>query len=577
MPRSSRRTTGRRARCDGCAARVRPAPEGLALRLALRPPYDLDGVLRFLGARALPGVERVDGDGYARTVALDSGPAVVRVGRPPAAGDRATGTGTLDALELRVTGAPATALLRLTPTRGACSTWPPTRPGSPSAFGADPLLGPLVRRRPGLRIAGAWDPFECAVRAVLGQQVSVEAARTLAVRLVARAGARLPAPLQGLTHLFPSPAAIASADLAGLGLTSARAASIAALARAVADGRLDLRGAAEDVIAGLRALPGFGDWTAQYVALRALGEPDAFPSGDLVLRRVAGGASPLSARALAARAEAWRPWRGYAVFHLWAEASSARDERGRRRARPLTEPDMRYDEIETPIGPLLAVADDEGLRRIFFPDRKGRAHEPEAGWVRDPRPFRDLREQLARVLRRPATHVLAEARAGGHRLPAGHVARARRDPLRRDGLVRRDRAPHRAAGRVARGRRGERGEPAADRRALPPRHRRRRLAHRLWRRAPDQARAPRARGRGLRRAAGADAAGVSRDGGGAARRRRRPPASRYFVSLAAAPGSAGAGATDAPGSAAAGATDAGRRATGAARTPANRSSSERDA
>ncbi len=100
----------------------------------------------------------------------------------------------------------------------------------------------------------------------------------------------------------------------------------------MADGRLDLRGPSDEVVAGLRALPGFGDWTAQYVALRALGEPDAFPSGDLVLRRAAG-EPPLSARALDARAEAWRPWRGYAVFHLWAAASAARDERRRRRAR----------------------------------------------------------------------------------------------------------------------------------------------------------------------------------------------------------------------------------------------------
>jgi AraC family transcriptional regulator of adaptative response / DNA-3-methyladenine glycosylase II len=163
------------------------------------------------------------------------------------------------------------------------------------------------------------------VRAVLGQQVSEEAARTLAVRLVGRCGARLPAPVRGLTHLFPAPAALASADLDGLGLTSARATSIVALARAVAERRLDLRGPADEVAEGLRALPGFGDWTAQYVALRALGEPDAFPAADLVLRRMAAtGGAPLAPRALAERAEAWRPWRGYAVFHLWAEASSAR-------------------------------------------------------------------------------------------------------------------------------------------------------------------------------------------------------------------------------------------------------------
>ena len=193
-----------------------------------------------------------------------------------------------------------------------------------AALGPDPLLGPLVRRRPGLRIPGAWDPFECAVRAVLGQQVSVEAGRTLARRLVARAGEALPRPTEGLTHLFPSPAALAGASLSGLGLTSARARALEALARAVADGRLDLRAPADEVTAGLAALPGIGDWTAQYVALRALGEPDAFPAGDLVLRRrAAGGGAALTARALAARAEGWRPWRGYAVLHLWSAAAAA--------------------------------------------------------------------------------------------------------------------------------------------------------------------------------------------------------------------------------------------------------------
>jgi AraC family transcriptional regulator of adaptative response / DNA-3-methyladenine glycosylase II len=239
---------------------------------------------------------------------------------------RAAGA-TAETLELRVSGAPPAALLRVSADARRVFDLAADPAEVVAGLGVDPLLGPLVRRRPGLRIAGAWDPFETAVRAVLGQQVSVEAGRTLAARLVERAGARLPAPMQGLTHLFPVPPALAAADLGGLGLTSARAASIAALARAVADGRLDLRGAAEDVIAGLRALPGFGDWTAQYVALRALGEPDAFPTGDLVLRRVAGG---LTARALQERAEAWRPWRGYAVFHLWAEASSSHDERSRR-------------------------------------------------------------------------------------------------------------------------------------------------------------------------------------------------------------------------------------------------------
>jgi AraC family transcriptional regulator of adaptative response / DNA-3-methyladenine glycosylase II len=285
-----------------------------SLRLAFRPPYDFARLLEFLAARAIPGIERVDATGYARTLALPSGPAVVRVGQAPRG----------HALVLRVTGAPASALLQLTGEARRVFDLAADPALIAAALGPDPLLGPLVRRRPGLRIPGAWDPFECAVRAVLGQQVSVEAGRTLARRLVARAGTELPRPTEGLTHLFPSPAALAGASLTGLGLTSARARALEALARAVADGRLDLRGPADEVTAGLVALPGIGDWTAQYVALRALGEPDAFPAGDLVLRhRAAGGGAPLTARALAARAEGWRPWRGYAVLHLWGAAAAA--------------------------------------------------------------------------------------------------------------------------------------------------------------------------------------------------------------------------------------------------------------
>jgi AraC family transcriptional regulator of adaptative response / DNA-3-methyladenine glycosylase II len=191
------------------------------------------------------------------------------------------------------------------------------------ALRRDPLLAPLVKRRPGLRIPGAWDPFECAVRAVIGQQVSVAAARTLAARLVERAGTRLPAAWQGLTHLFPSPARLAGADLSGLGLTAGRARALHGLARAVVEGRLDLRGDGTALVEALRSLDGIGDWTAQYVALRAAAEPDAFPAGDLVLRRAAGGRGPLTATALEKRAERWRPWRGYAVFHLWAASGAA--------------------------------------------------------------------------------------------------------------------------------------------------------------------------------------------------------------------------------------------------------------
>ena len=294
-----------------------PAREEVALRLAFRPPSGFDDLLRFLAARAIPGIERVDADGYARTVALPSGPAAVAVG--PVRGR--------SELSLRVVGAPATALLPLTTRVRRVFDLASDPATIGAALRGDPLLGPLVRRRPGLRIPGAWDAFECAVRAIVGQQVSVAAGRTFMTRLVERAGTRLARPMNGLTHLFPSPGELAAADLAGLGLVPARARTLSALARAVADGRLALDGPADEVRAGLRELPGIGEWTAEYVALRALGEPDAFPSGDLVLRRVAGQGVALTARALAERAETWRPWRGYAAVHLWEAAASRRPSR----------------------------------------------------------------------------------------------------------------------------------------------------------------------------------------------------------------------------------------------------------
>jgi AraC family transcriptional regulator of adaptative response / DNA-3-methyladenine glycosylase II len=190
------------------------------------------------------------------------------------------------------------------------------------AFQADPLLGPLVKERPGLRIPGVWDPFECAVRAVLGQQVSVASARTLAARLVQRAGRTVGRGAHGLTHVFPGAAAIAEADLEGIGLAGARIATLRGLARAVAEERIHLGDPAGEVTAAIAALPGCGPWTAPYVALRGFGDPDAFPASDLVLRRTAGAPGPpLAESALAARAQGWRPWRGYAALHVWQHAA----------------------------------------------------------------------------------------------------------------------------------------------------------------------------------------------------------------------------------------------------------------
>jgi AraC family transcriptional regulator of adaptative response / DNA-3-methyladenine glycosylase II len=195
------------------------------------------------------------------------------------------------------------------------------------ALQASRLLTPLWRKRPGLRLPGGGDGVEIAVRALLGQQVSVAAARTLATRIVQRYGTPVAtSPLPGLERLFPSPEALADADLGTLGLTSARAATVRGVARALLDGRIDFRHEQplETFVERWVALPGIGEWTAHYMAMRALSHPDAFPAADLILRRAAGGDGPaLGTRALTMLAEDWRPWRAYAVMHLWRGASDA--------------------------------------------------------------------------------------------------------------------------------------------------------------------------------------------------------------------------------------------------------------
>jgi len=194
-----------------------------------------------------------------------------------------------------------------------------------AALSTHPRLRALLERRPGLRLPGSWDGFEIAARAVIGQQVSVAAARTMAARLAQRHGEPLAlSGADGLTQLFPRPEALADADFAGIGFTQARAQALRTVARAVLDGAVDFRSDStlEDFVARWTALPGIGPWTAHYIAMRALGHPDAFPADDLVLQRaVANDGSRLSARALGAQAEAWRPWRSYAVVQLWRDAA----------------------------------------------------------------------------------------------------------------------------------------------------------------------------------------------------------------------------------------------------------------
>ncbi|HZU22762.1 MAG TPA: AlkA N-terminal domain-containing protein, partial [Terriglobales bacterium] len=298
--------------------RVTDNHDDVVLRLAFRPPYDWPQVRDFLAKRAVPGIEVVDARGYMRTVRTgESSHAIISI--RSLSGE--------NALELRVRGATPAALLHIAANARRAFDLGSDPALIAAAFRSDPLLSPMVEAHPGLRIAGAWEPFECAVRAVLGQQVSVAGGRTFTARLVARAGQRITG--QGvasyvpeLTHLFPTPAEVARTNLAALGLTGARIATLQNLARAVLEGKIDFEGTAADICAALAALPGIGDWTAQYVALRALGEPDAFPASDLGLRKMAGGKlQTLSAKELAAKAEAWRPWRGYAAMHLWRAAA----------------------------------------------------------------------------------------------------------------------------------------------------------------------------------------------------------------------------------------------------------------
>jgi AraC family transcriptional regulator of adaptative response / DNA-3-methyladenine glycosylase II len=188
----------------------------------------------------------------------------------------------------------------------------------------DPALAPLVKARPGLRVPGAWDGFELAIRAVLGQQITVSAAVRLAGRLVAAHGERLADPDANLTHVFPRPEALAASDLTSLGMPRSRAATLSAVAAAaIADTHLfDSTCGLDDAVQRLRSIRGVGEWTAQYIALRQLREPDAFPAADIgLLRAMAGRAGrEHSSSELLDRANTWRPWRAYAAQHLWASA-----------------------------------------------------------------------------------------------------------------------------------------------------------------------------------------------------------------------------------------------------------------
>jgi AraC family transcriptional regulator, regulatory protein of adaptative response / DNA-3-methyladenine glycosylase II len=291
------------------ARRGRASQAGeLALRLPFRAPLDGGALLGWLAARAVPGVEEVDGDVYRRSLRLPRGPGVVELAFE---GDCVRCLLWLDDLrDLTPAVQRCRRLLDLDADPGAVA----------EHLGADALVGPLVRAAPGLRVPGTVDGAELAVRAVLGQQVSVPATRTGAGRLVAEHGEALARPRGAVTALFPAAAALAALDPARLPMPRARAEALVALCRALADGELRLDAGADRVEArrALMALPGIGPWTAGYVAMRALGDPDVFLAEDLgvrhALRRLGGPDDPRRARALAA---AWSPWRSYATQQLW--------------------------------------------------------------------------------------------------------------------------------------------------------------------------------------------------------------------------------------------------------------------
>jgi AraC family transcriptional regulator, regulatory protein of adaptative response / DNA-3-methyladenine glycosylase II len=288
----------------------------LALRLHYRPPYDFAAMLDFLRGRALPGVETVDAGGYRRVVGDAAAPGWLRVSARP--GEHA--------LALELHGIAPAAMLDVVERVRRMFDLDADPRAIAGVLSRDARLRPLLRKRPGLRLPSGWDGFEIAVRAVVGQQVSVAAARTVTARLAERFGAPLPESFAalGLRHAFPDAATLAEADLTGIGLTGARAATIRAVAQALVAGAVDFRAerTLDDIVARWSALPGIGPWTAQYIALRALGHPDAFPAEDLVLQKhLPGDGTRLGAKALRERAEAWRPWRGYGVIHLWRDAA----------------------------------------------------------------------------------------------------------------------------------------------------------------------------------------------------------------------------------------------------------------
>jgi AraC family transcriptional regulator, regulatory protein of adaptative response / DNA-3-methyladenine glycosylase II len=281
------------------------------LTLAYRPPFAWERMLEFYRSRTIPGVEGVDTDGYRRTIHVESGTGLIQV-HPASSGH---------ALEVNVELPDSLGLMQVVERVRRMFDLDANMDAIEPTLAADPRMASIVRQLTGMRLPCAWDPFETAVRAIVGQQISVKAARTVLGRIVSRTGTPLnsenPA---GLSQCFPTAAAIAEADLQGIGMSDKRIHSLKQLALTVAKHPrfLEIEGSLDAFVQRTTALPGIGPWTAHYIALRGLGEPDAFPAGDLGLAHALrqNGVRP-GPKQIMELAEKWRPWRGYAAIYLW--------------------------------------------------------------------------------------------------------------------------------------------------------------------------------------------------------------------------------------------------------------------